>query len=158
MEKLALKSSLELECCRRIGVGDDLFLWNVAFIYYCCAGWGYTGVFAKVHTMYQIYLNSPLLLLLSFILPSWFLEQFQQVSFLHLLTYVYIIWTTSPCPQAEPVLLSCSPILYKKKHKNMVFLLVWDKDSYTEICYVVSMHMCITNQISLSLPDLFVIP
>jgi hypothetical protein len=38
-------------------------------------------------------LNSPLCCSLSYSLPQ-FLVQTQQVSFLHLLTYVYIIWTT----------------------------------------------------------------
>jgi hypothetical protein len=96
--------------------------------------------------MYQIYLNSPPGLL-SFILPPpWVLEQFQQVSFLHLLTWVYIICATSnlpvgtlPCPASRQNLFQ-TPVLPfhrrknikdNKKNKNMVFLLIWDKDSYT---------------------------
>jgi hypothetical protein len=47
--------------------------------------------------------------------------------------YIYIVWAISPHFWVEPVLLSCSQILLKKKHKkDIAFLLVWDKDSYTE--------------------------
>jgi hypothetical protein len=38
--------------------------------------------------------------------------------------------------------------------KDIVFLLVWDKDNYTEIPRVASMHLCIATHIGSSLPDL----
>jgi hypothetical protein len=60
------------------------------------------------------------------------------LSFLHLLTCVYIIWVT-PLSHLLPLGRTCSALLFsdfveekrKDSKKNMEFLLVWDKDSYT---------------------------
>jgi hypothetical protein len=86
---------------------------------------------------------------LSFIsLLPWFLEQFQQVWFLHLHTCVHIICsififlhtfpTTSSLPlvpNPTPKDLFCPPVpwFYRRKRvkdENMMLLLVWGKDSY----------------------------
>jgi hypothetical protein len=86
--------------------------------------------------MYHIWIY-PLCYSLSSPLP-WLPEQSQQVSFLHLLTCVYITWTTSPTLPSPPGR-TCSTLLssdfVEEKHikddkKNIAFLLVWDKDSY----------------------------
>jgi hypothetical protein len=64
------------------------------------------------------------------------------LSFLHLLTWVYIVWATYPPPHTH-ILLDriCSNLLFsdfveeKKGRDNMkdiAFLLVWDNDRYTE--------------------------
>jgi hypothetical protein len=55
------------------------------FKYYYCAGWGYIGVFTKVLTTYQIYLNSPSPLL-SFTPPTPIPGIVSALSVLHLLT------------------------------------------------------------------------
>jgi hypothetical protein len=88
------------------------------YYYYCCAGWRYIGIFTKVLTMYQIYNTWVHPLHCSLSSPLQLLEQLQQVLFLHLLTCIYLICTTSlllqccqPPPQSEPVLPSCSLIL-----------------------------------------------
>jgi O-antigen ligase len=60
------------------------------------------------------------------------------LSILHLLTCVYIIWATSPTSPASGqnlfhplVLWFCQRKNIKDIKKNIVFLLVWDKASYT---------------------------
>jgi hypothetical protein len=67
-----------------------------------------------------------------------------------------------PLPPSEQNLF-CPPLLWFcwreniRDKKDIVFLLVWDKDSYTE-CYllsVASMHVCIATHIDSFLPDVF---
>jgi hypothetical protein len=107
-----------------------------------CWVWLHCNI-AKVLMMYQTQCS-----LLS---PPPFLEQFQQVSFLHLHTCVYIVCTifilpppfpsTSPLPPVQitlathtpgqnlfypPVLLFCRRKNIKWKKRNTAFLLVWD--------------------------------
>jgi hypothetical protein len=62
-------------------------------------------------------------------------------SFLHLLTCVYIVWATSPAPSpptASGKNLFCPLVLwfFEEKtcdnKKDLAFLLLWGKDSYTE--------------------------
>jgi hypothetical protein len=97
------------------------------------AGWGYIGVFAKVLTMYQMYHTRihPLHCCLSSPLPQ-FLEQFQQVSFVHLLTCMHSICASPPqCHSLPPPLgRTYSALLFSnfvegktKYKKNMAFLL-----------------------------------
>jgi hypothetical protein len=52
------------------------------------------------------------------------------LSFSHLLTCIYTIWTTFPTPHL--VLRFCWRENIKDNKKDIVFLLVWDKYSYTE--------------------------
>jgi hypothetical protein len=100
-----------------------------------------------------------------------FLEQFQQVSFLHLHTCEYIICTIFTLLPPFPSTSSLSPvptysiILFsdfveekniEDKKKNMMFLLVWERDSSTgRFLVLFPSILCITTQISSSLPDLF---
>jgi hypothetical protein len=115
------------------------------------------------------YLNS-LPPLLSFISPP-FLKQFQQVSFLHFYTCIYIICTVfillalstshlppPSCTDPDPVLWFCRRKNIKGKKRNMTFLLVWNKDSYTGRFLVVPMHICVITPIGSSLPVLFTPP
>jgi hypothetical protein len=44
----------------------------------------------------------------------------------------------------------------KDNKKDILFLLVWDKVSYTEIPSFVTMHLCIETNIDSSLPDLLI--
>jgi hypothetical protein len=96
------------------------------FLIIICAECKYIVAFTKVLTMNQIYHTLIHPLHCSFINPPCFLEQFQQVSFLHLHICIHIICTAfisfhhhlplSPVPSpflpwAEPVLLSYSLIL-----------------------------------------------
>jgi hypothetical protein len=73
---------------------------------------------------------------------------------------VYTLFGPPPLPHFwqnlfHPLIL---PFCWKENisdnKKDLSFLLVWDKDSYTEIPSVASMHMCIST-IGSSLPDLF---
>jgi hypothetical protein len=117
-------------------------VFSTLFYYYCCAGWGNIGIFSKVLTMCQIYLNSPPQMYHTWIYSlhcslssplARFLQQSKQVSFLHLLIYVYIICTTPSSKQnllCHLVLWFCRRKIIKDNKKNMVFLLVWNKDSY----------------------------
>jgi hypothetical protein len=76
---------------------------------------------------------------------------------LHLLTCVYIGPTHCPSqlsPQAE----ACSVIFWKENFirynkKDVEFLLVWDKDSYTES--FLALYLCIATHIGSLPPDLF---
>jgi hypothetical protein len=110
------------------------------FFYYC-AGYGYIVPFTKVLTMYQIYHTWILPLHCSPLSPySW---KFPQLSFLHLHTCVYIVFTMftllpfsrrlSPPTGANfsPHNLFCSTVLWfcrrktiKDKRRNMEFLLI----------------------------------
>jgi hypothetical protein len=54
-----------------------------------------------------------------------------------------------------PLLQFCWRVDISNNKKDTAFLLVWDKDSYTEIPSIASMHRCITTRIGSSLPDLF---
>jgi hypothetical protein len=59
------------------------------------------------------------------------------LSFLHLLTCVYIIWASFPYPSKQnlfcPLVLQfCWRENISDNKKDIAFLLVWDKDSYTE--------------------------
>jgi hypothetical protein len=107
---------------------------SFSFVYYC-PGWRYIVTFTKVLKMYQIYhswihlvhcyLSSPF---------PWFLEQFQQVSFLHLHIYIIYIWyifasytSSYPFPRHLPAPTgathsTCSTLLFfnfvEKKHKR----------------------------------------
>jgi hypothetical protein len=78
-------------------------------------------------------------------------------SFIHM--YIHCLGHHSPPPlfppkplrfRAEPFLPS-SPVLLERRHSNnkkdIVFLLVGDKDSYTEIPIIASMQICIRTQI-----------
>jgi hypothetical protein len=98
-------------------------------------------------------------------MPLCFLEHdhlshsFFVLSLLHLLTCVYIVWATSP----DPILgRTCSTLLFsdfvEEKTRKTMLLLVWDKDSYTEIPSIASMHKYITTHIGSSLPDLSLLP
>jgi hypothetical protein len=93
---------------------------------------------------------------------SRFLEQFQQVSFLYLLTSVHIMCTifillplsppplpptSAPHPDQN---LFCPPVLQfyrrktiKDKKRNITFLLVWDKDTYTGSFLVLFPCICV---------------
>jgi hypothetical protein len=60
-----------------------------------------------------------------------------------------------PSPWTEPVLPSCSLIFRRKnikdKKKSMAFLLVWDKDCYTESFLVLFPWICVTIPVDSSL-------
>jgi hypothetical protein len=110
--------------------------WYSIFFLYCCDGWGYIVAFTQALKLYQKYhtwihfLNhSPLSPH-----PLRFLQWFQQVSFLHLLTCVHIFCTiftlllsspqhfpppisVSPPPLGRTVSPNCSPICRRKKRK-----------------------------------------
>jgi hypothetical protein len=72
------------------------------------------------------------------------------LSFLHLLTCVYIIWAISPHPPfhlmahrfCRLVLWFCWRKNIKDK-KNIAFLLVWDEDSYTGRFFVLFPCICV---------------
>jgi hypothetical protein len=102
------------------------------------------GIYKGSYNVSNIsYLNSP---------PPWlpcipsppFMEQFQQISFLHLRACVHIFFPiTSSLPVVPtlplgqelfhpPVLWFCRREKRKGKKKNMTLLLIWDKDSYIE--------------------------
>jgi hypothetical protein len=69
--------------------------------------------------MYQIYHSWFIHCFLSFPLP-WVLKQFQQISFLHLLTCVYIIFTTFPQSLLLPLQnLFHPPVLWFYRRKNI---------------------------------------
>jgi hypothetical protein len=63
------------------------------------------------------------------------------LSFSHLLTCIYTIWTTFPTPHL--VLRFCWRENIKDNKKDIVFLLVWDKYSYTERYLVFLPHTCV---------------
>jgi hypothetical protein len=130
---------------------------------------------SKVLTMYQIYHTwiHPLHCFLSPPSP----EQFQQVSFLHLQTCVYTICTIFillPLSMLHPPFLQCQPhptlqslfhpLVFpfcrrkniRDNQRNMVFLLIWDKGSYTRRFLV--FFPCITTPVDSSLPVLFTSP
>jgi hypothetical protein len=83
--------------------------------------------------------------------------------FLHLLTCVYIVWSTSPnllslpyTPTSGhnlffPLLWFCWRENIGDNKKDRVFLLVWDRD----IPSIAFMYMCIKTHVSSSFPDLF---
>jgi hypothetical protein len=54
------------------------------------------------------------------------------LSFLHLLTCIYIVWATSPLFLLPTPHRICSALKTRDNKKDISFLLVWDKDSYTE--------------------------
>jgi hypothetical protein len=75
----------------------------------------------------------------------------------HFCIYLHVYTLFVPPPLFPPVPLFCSEAWgvvlqfcrrknIKDNKKNMVFLLVWDKDSYTEIPSIASMLMCVTTQ------------
>jgi hypothetical protein len=72
------------------------------------------------------------------------------LSFLHLLTYAYLVWATSPHHPTLEQNLFC-PLVFRHcwrenirdNKKNIVFLLVWDKDSYTERFLVLLPYICV---------------
>jgi hypothetical protein len=92
--------------------------------------------------------------------------------FIHLFLCAYIIWAISPlCP--HPLPLPSTPLASRQNlflpllqfhwredisnnKKDIAFLLVWDKGSYTER-FLAFMHKCVTTRIGSSLPDLFTI-
>jgi hypothetical protein len=146
-----------------------------------CGGGG--GVHCDIYeSSYNVsnisYLNSPPPSF-SFISPFPFLEWFQQESFLHLHTCVYIFYTiftllasfpaTSPLllvpvvPWVEPVLPSCSLILLKKKEKKkemkfFVWLKVATQGVSMYICYDISMYIYFITRIGLSPLIFFILP
>jgi hypothetical protein len=86
------------------------------------------------------------------------------LSFLHLLTCVCIPRLSLPPPRPYPcfrqnlfrplVLQFCRRQNIKDSKKDMVFLLIWDKDSYTESCF----HLHVYCDRYWFLPDLFTTP
>jgi hypothetical protein len=64
--------------------------------------------------------------------------------YFYIYSHVYIIWATA---HPYPILSSCFPILLKRKpksnKKDIGFLLVWDKYSYTERLLVVLPCTCV---------------
>jgi hypothetical protein len=66
---------------------------------------------------------------------------------LHLLTCIYIVWANSPCPIQNlfcPLVLRfCRWKNIKDNKKNMVLLLVWDKDTYIGWFLVLFPHICV---------------
>jgi hypothetical protein len=108
--------------------------------------------------------------------PSPFLEQFQQVSFFHLHTCIYTVSTifilllppTSHQCQFAPqqnqvctlVLWFCTRKNIKDSKRNVAFLLLWDKDSYTGRFLMFHAYMCYNPNWFISMNHLhyFVVP
>jgi hypothetical protein len=91
-------------------------------------------------------------------------------SFIHM--WIHCLGHLSPYPDLHPLSLPPTSLTYRNNvfcpllqfcwredisniKKDIVFLLVWDKDSYIEIPSIASMHLCITTRIESSLPDLY---
>jgi hypothetical protein len=86
--------------------------------------------------------------LFSFIPLSHSWNSFNWYNFLHLHICVYNIWTIFTLPPPFPATAPPHPVLRLCRRKQMIFLLVWDKGSYTGNFLVI--FLCIITPNSLS--------
>jgi hypothetical protein len=142
------------------------------FPFFVVLGWGTNVAFTKVLTMHQLYhiwIHPSTTTLYPSLPDSWnSCKRYHYCNFMHMYTYFCTVFTllppfpvTFPLPLVPTLLLGrtlfyslvlrfCGRENRKDKKKNVSFLFVWDKGSYTESLLVIFPEIYVILPIGLS--------